>query len=153
MALRDRIDSWRRRLAPYAGAVVLLAVAVALILFAPARGAAAGLGIMAGGLIGYSLLTRARDNVQAAVLWASVAVTADAAYAKLNDLAPVTLANVLTKIIYACLKLAEPVIHGVGLTAGASRIKVAAVAPDFVWALILTLIVTIALPGILNKPR
>jgi hypothetical protein len=153
MALRDRINSWRRRLAPYVGAIVLVAVAVALILFAPARGAAAALGIMAGGLLGYNLLTRAEDNVQIAVLWASVAVTADAAYAKLNDHTPITLANALTKVIFACLKLAEPVIRGIGLTAGDPRVKVASVAPDFVWALILTLIATIVLPGILNKPR
>ncbi len=153
MALRDKFDSWRKRLAPYVGALVLVAVVVALILFAPAKGAAAVLGIMAGGLLGYGLLTRTGDNVQIAVLWAAVAVTADAAYAKLNDLAPVTLASALTKIIDACLKLAGPVIRGIGLTAGDPRIKVAAVAPDFVWALILALIATIALPGIFNKSR
>ncbi len=153
MALRDKVDGWRRRLAPYVGAIALAAVAVALIFFAPARGAAALLGIMAGGLLGYGLLTRTGDNVQIGVLWASVAVTADAAYAKLNDVAPVTLAGALTKIIDACLKLADPVIRGIGLTAGDPRIKVAAVAPDFVWALILALIATIALPDILNRSR
>jgi hypothetical protein len=153
MALRDKFESWRRRLAPYVGAIALVALAVAIILFAPARGAAAMLGIMAGGVLGYALLTRARDNVQIAVLWASVAVTADAAYAKLNDTAPVTLAGALIKIVDACIKLTEPVIRGIGLTAGDPRIKVGAVAPDFVWALILALIVTIALPDILNKSR
>ncbi len=153
MAWRDKIDSWRRRLAPYLGAALLVALAVALILFAPARGAAAALGIMAGGLLGYSLLSRTRDEVQIAVLWASAAVTADAAYARLNDIAPVTLASALTKIIDAFVKLADPVIRGLGLTAADPRVKVSAVAPDFVWALILALIVTLAVPGIVNKSR
>jgi hypothetical protein len=153
MAWRERIDSWRKRLAPYFGAALLVALAVALILFAPARGAAAALGIMAGVLLGYSLLSHTREEVQIAVLWASIAVTADAAYAKLNDIAPVTLANALTKVIDAFVKLADPVIRGVGLTAADPRVKVGAVAPDFVWALILALIATIVLPGIVNKSR
>ena len=153
MAWRDRFDSWRKRLAPYLGAALLVALAVALILFAPARGAAAALGIMAGVLLGYGLLSRTREEVQIAVLWASVAVTADAAYARLNDIAPVTLASALTKIIDAFVKLADPVIRGVGLTAADPRMKVGAVAPDFVWALILALIATIMLPGIVNKSR
>ena len=60
MAWRDRVQTWWKRSAPFAGAALLVALAVALILFAPARGAAAALGIIAGGLLGYSLLSRAR---------------------------------------------------------------------------------------------
>ena len=153
MAWRDRVQTWRKRLAPFAGAAVLVALAVALILFAPARGAASALGIIAGGLLGYGLLTRAREPVQIAVLWSCIAVTADAAYARLNDLPPVTVASAFTKIIDAFIKLAEPLIHGLGLTAADPRVKVGAVAPDFVWALILALIVTLALPGIVNRSR
>ncbi len=144
MAWRDSIEYWRKRVAPIAGAAVLLALAVALILFVPPRGAAASLGVLAGALLGYTLKSQARYPVQMAVLWAGAAVTADAAYARLNDLAPVTLANALTKIIDAFVKLAEPLIRGIGLTAADPRLKVAAVAPDFVWALILTLMATIA---------
>ncbi len=153
MAWRDRVQTWWKRLAPFVGAALLVALVVALILFAPARGAAAALGIVSGGLLGYGLLTRAREPVQIAVLWACIAVTGDAAYAKLNDLAPLTLANALTKIVDACVKLADPLIRGLGLTAADPRIKVGAVAPDFVWALILTLIATIALPSMLKKSR
>ncbi len=153
MAWRDRVQTWWKRLAPFAGAALLVALAVALILFAPARGAAAALGIIAGALLGYTLLSQARGPVQTAVLWACIAVTADAAYARLNDLAPVTLANALTKVIDAGVKLADPLIRGLGLTAGDPRVKVGAVAPDFVWALILTLIATIAISNIANKSR
>lgn len=155
MAWRERIEFWRKRLAPFIGAALLLALAAALILFVPPRGAAALLGIAAGALLGYSLRTQTRVPVQTGVLWASIAVAADAAYARLNDLAPITLANALTRIIDACIKLADPLIRGLGLTAGDPRAKVAAVAPDFVWALILTLIAMIA-TGFANpsgKPR
>ena len=153
MAWRDRIQTWWKRSAPFAGAALLVALAVALILFAPARGAAAALGIIAGGLLGYSLLSRAREAVLIAVLWSCIAVTADAAYARLNDLAPVTVAGAVIKIIDAFIKLTEPLIHGLGLTSGDPRVKVGAVAPDFVWALILTLIATIAIRSIANKSR
>jgi len=152
MAWHDSINYWRKRLAPIVGAALLLALAVVLILFAPARGAAALLGILAGGVLGYTLISQVRYPVQMAVLWMCVAVTADAAYARLNDQAPVTLANALTRIIDAGVKLAEPLIKGIGLTASDPRLKVGAVAPDFVWALILTLIAMIAI-GFPNTGR
>jgi hypothetical protein len=145
MTWRDSIEYWARRVAPFAAAVALLAVAVALILFVPARTAAAVLGILAGAVLGYNVMTGARYAVQIAVLWAAIGVTADAAYARLNDQAPVTVAGALTKVIDACVKLSEPLIKGVGLAAANPRAKVEAVAPDFVWALILSLIVTIAI--------
>jgi hypothetical protein len=155
MTWRDSIEYWARRLATVGAAVLLLALVLALILFAPARGAAAILGIIAGSIAGYYIMSRARYQVQIAVLWAMIAVTADAAYARLNDQAPVTLAGALVKIIDACLKLAEPLIKGFGLTAADPRVKVGAVAPDFVWALILSLIAMIAIgfPSLFRKPR
>jgi hypothetical protein len=145
MNWRETIDYWLSRVVPFLSAALLIAVAVALVLFAPARGAAAVLGIFAGAGLGRALLSGARPAVQLAVLWASAAVTADAAYARLNDQAPVTVANALTKIVDSCIKLAEPLIKGLGLTAGDPRGKVAAVAPDFVWAVILSLILTIVI--------
>ncbi len=155
MAWRDTIEYWRKRIAPFVSAAVLLALAVALILFAPARGAAASLGVLAGVLLGYALKSQARYPVQMAVLWVCIAVTADAAYARLNDQAPVTLANALTRIIDAFIKLAEPLIKGIGLTASDPRLKVDAVAPDFIWALILTLMAMIAIgfPNTGRNPR
>jgi hypothetical protein len=152
MSLRDSIENMARRAAPLAGVLVFLAAAVALILFVPARGAAALLGILAGAVLGLTFMPRARYAVRIAVLWVAVAVAADAAYARLNDQAPVTLANGLVKIVDAGVKLAAPVINGTGLAAGDPRAKVGAVAPDFVWALILSLIVTIVL-GLPGSPR
>jgi hypothetical protein len=145
MPLRDSIENWVRRAAPFAGVLLFLAVAAGLILFVPARGAAALLGILAGASLGFTVMPRTRYAVQLAVLWATAAIAADAAYARLNDQAPITLANGLTKIVDAAVKLAAPAINGLGLTPGDPRAKVAAVAPDFVWALILSLIVTIVL--------
>ena len=145
MVWRNSIEDWRKRITPFVGAAVLLAFAAAVILYAPARGAAASLGVLSGVILGYALKSQARYPVQMAVLWACTAVTADAAYARLNDQAPVTLANALTKIIDAFVKLAEPLIRGIGLTASDPRLKVGAVAPDFVWALILTLVAMIAI--------
>jgi hypothetical protein len=145
MSLRDSVEYWVRRLKPFAAVLVFLAVAAGLILYVPARGAAAALGVIAGAILGFTFIPRARYPVQIAVLWAAAAVAADAAYARLNDLAPVTVANGLTKVIDAGVKLAAPVISGIGLTNGDPRAKVGAVAPDFVWALILSLIVTIVL--------
>jgi hypothetical protein len=153
MSLRDSIQYWVRRVAPLAAVLVFLAVAAGLILFVPARGAAALLGILAGAILGFTFLPRARYGVQLAVLWAAAGVAADAAYARLNDLAPVTVANGLAKIIDAAVKLAAPLINGVGLTAGDPRAKVGAVAPDFVWALILSLIVAIVLGSPRGSPR
>src|SRR5208337_5237894 len=103
----------------------------------------------------FVLSTKFSRTAQLAVLWSAIAVTADAAYARLNDQAPVTLAGALVKIIDACLKLAEPLIKGLGLTAADPRVKVGAVAPDFVWALILSLIAMIAIgfPSLFRKPR
>ncbi|MGO8778990.1 MAG: hypothetical protein ACLQKK_08760 [Rhodomicrobium sp.] len=152
MAWRDSIEYWRKSIAPFAGAAVLLVLAAALILYAPPRGAAALLGVLAGAGVAHALKSQARYAVQMAVLWACAAVTADAAYARLNDQAPVTLANALTKVIDAFVKLAEPLIRGMGLTASDPRLKVGAVAPDFVWALILTLMAMIAI-GFPNTGR
>ena len=153
MTWRDTIEYWARRFMPIIGGVLVLAVAVAAVLLVPARGAAALLGIFAGVFLGYSLMARARFAVQIAVLWAAIAVSADAAYARLNDQAPVTLATALAKIIDAFLKLAEPLIKGLGLTAADPRVKVSAVAPDFAWALILSLIATIAIGSAARKAR
>jgi hypothetical protein len=153
MALRDQVQYWRKRAAPFAGAAVIVAVVVALVLFAPARGAAVALGIVAGGLLTYWLRSRMEETVQTAVLWAFIAVTGDAAYARLNDQAPVTLAGALTKIVDAFLKLGDPWIKGLGLGGADPRAKVDAVAPDFAWAFILTFIAAMLLSSMAEKRR
>ncbi len=144
MAWRNAITHLGRRSAPFIGILLLVIVVVAMIVFVPARAAATLLGILSGAMLSYSLILRSRHTVQIAVLWASIAITADAAYAKLNDQASVTLANALTKMVDAVVKLGDPLIRGIGLAAADPRAKVGAVAPEFVWALILSLIVLMA---------
>jgi hypothetical protein len=149
MSLRYSIENRVRRLSPFAASLLFLAAAAAIIIFVPARGAAALLGILAGAYLGFTVMPGTRYAVRLAVLWVAIAVAADAAYARLNDQAPVTIANGLTKIIDAAAKIVGPAINSLALTPGDARAKVAAVAPDFVWALILSLIVA----TILGFPR
>jgi hypothetical protein len=144
MASRDAVTQLGRRSVPFIGILLLAGIVVALIVFVPVRAAATLLGILSGAMLSYSLIFRSRHTVQIAVLWASIAITADAAYARLNDQASVTLANALTKMVDAVVKLADPLIRGVGLAAADPRVKVGAVAPEFVWAFILSLIVLMA---------
>src|SRR5271165_6925488 len=145
MTWRDSIEYWLRRAAPFLGAIVFAILVIALLFFAPARSAAALLGILAGAALAYSLAKQASYRVQLAVLWSAVAITADAAYARLNDVPPITLANALNKVIDAILKLSDPLIHALGFTVADPRAKVGAVAPEFVWALILAFILAMAL--------
>jgi hypothetical protein len=144
MTWRDTIEYWLRRLVPFVSFLLFFAVIIALLLFVPARSAAALLGIIAGVALAYGLSTKFSPTARLAVLWSAIAVTADAAYARLNDQAPVTLANALAKTIDAVLKLAEPMIRALGLTVVDARLRVGAVAPEFVWALILSLVVALA---------
>jgi hypothetical protein len=154
MAWHDSIAYWARRSAPFIGLFLVFAFAIALILFVPARGAAAVLGILAGAALSYALTARSRHSVQIAVLWSAIAITADAAYARLNDLAPVTLASALTRLVDAVVKLADPLIRGLSLTPIDPRAKVAAVAPDFVWAALLALIAFMAIGyAFAERPR
>jgi hypothetical protein len=145
MGFRASLKGWAQRLAPAVYVVLLVAAIGASIWLLPNRGAAACLGIIAGALISLMLSKRARHVTRIAVLWVALAVTADAAYAKLNDQVPVTVAGALVKVVDAAAKLSEPLIKGVGLGGADPRAKIGAVAPDFVWALILSMILTISL--------
>ncbi len=138
MAWRETIEKWLTGSHPIRALLLLVAIAVVLIEFAPARMAAAVLGIIFGIAVSYSLLPRARHTVQIAILWMAITVTADAAYARLNDQAPLTLVNALTKIVDAICKLIYPLFRALGLLAADPRSKVVAVTPDFVWALLLS---------------
>jgi hypothetical protein len=153
MAWRESIAYWANRSLPILGLILFVAVAIAVVLYVPVRGAAALLGILAGAGLSYVLSSGARHSVKIAILWAAIAITADAAYAKLNDQSPVTVANTLTKVVDAGAKLADPLIRGLGLGGGDPRAKVAAVAPDFVWALILSLIALISMGFIFSSSR
>jgi hypothetical protein len=141
MAWRDTIENWKARLQSIRPLVFPIGIAIVLVAFAPARIAAALLGVLIGIGLSHSFIPRVRPTAQIAILWVAITVTADAAYARLNDQAPLTLVNVFTKVVDAIMKLAFPLIRGLGLPVTDPRYKVVAVAPDFIWALILSLAV------------
>ncbi|MGA7328752.1 MAG: hypothetical protein WBX25_30780 [Rhodomicrobium sp.] len=145
MAWRETIENWTARLQPLRPLLVPIAVAVVLIAFAPARIAAALLGVLVGIGLSNSFIPRVQPGVQNAILWIAITVTADAAYARLNDQAPLTLVNAFAKVVDAIIKLVFPLIRGLGLSVADPRYKVVAVAPDFIWALILSLVVLMSL--------
>jgi len=145
MAWRDTIENWAARFQPFRPLLFPIAVAVVLIGFAPPRIAAALLGVLIGIGLSNSFIRRVRPAAQIAILWAAITVTADAAYARLNDQVPVTLVSAFTKVVDAIMKLVFPLIREFGLAVTDPRYKVVAVAPDFIWALILSLVVLMSL--------
>jgi hypothetical protein len=145
MAWRETIENWMARLQPIRPLILPIAIAAVLIAFAPARVAAALLGVLLGVGLSNSFIPRVRPAAQIAILWVAITVTADAAYARLNDQAPLTLVNAFAKVVDAIMKLVFPIIRGLGLPVTDPRFKVVAVAPDFIWALILSLVVLMSL--------
>jgi hypothetical protein len=145
MAWRDTIENWTARFQSMRPLLLPIAVAGVLVAFAPARTAAALLGVLAGIGLSYSFIPRVQSSTQTAILWSAIAVSADAAYARLNDQAPLTIVNAFAKVVDAIMKLVFPLIRGLGLNVADPRNKVVAVAPDFVWALILSLVVLMTL--------
>jgi cell shape-determining protein MreD len=131
------------RLRPLIPIIVVVAVIVAAAVFLPTRGAAAVAGVVLGLAAGFYLVQVAGAGTRTALMWIGATVSADAAYAKLNDLQSTTLANALVRVVDSILKLAEPLTRGVALAVD-PRARVASVAPEFVWALILTLVVYLA---------
>jgi hypothetical protein len=103
------------------------------------------LGVLAAIGLSHSFIPRVRSTAQIAILWSAITVTADAAYARLNDQAPLTIVNAFAKVVDAIMKLVFPLIRGLGFSVADPRYKVVAVAPDFVWALILSLAVLMSL--------
>lgn len=104
----------------------------------PNRTAAVILGVLAAMALSWYVLQRWQRTTQIALFWLSAGVVGDAAYAKLNDVAPVTLASLLIQFVEAALKLADILIRSIGIAGPDIRAKLAAVTPDFVWAVILT---------------
>jgi small-conductance mechanosensitive channel len=153
MAWRDTIENWTARLQPFRPLLFPIAIAIVLIAFAPARIAATLLGVLAGIGLSNGFIPRVRPAVQSATLWVMITVTADAAYARLNDQAPLTLVNAFSKVVDAIMKLVFPIIRGLGLSITDPRYKVAAVAPDFIWALILSLAALMSLTFVFPSQR
>ena len=95
------------------------------------------------------MLQHWQRTAQIAVFWLSVGVVGDAAYAKLNDAVPVTLASLLVQLADTVIKLADILIRSLGIAGPDILKKMMAVTPDFVWALIVstTLLMAIRLAG------
>jgi hypothetical protein len=119
-------------------ALLAVAAAAAALWLLPNRTAAVILGVLAGISLIYLVLRYWQRTAQIAVFWLSMGVIADAAYAKLNDVVPVTVANLLIQLAQAVVKLTDILIRSLGISGPDIREKMTAVTPDFVWALILT---------------
>jgi hypothetical protein len=145
MAFRDTIENFVTRIQPLRPLVLPILLAIVLVAFAPARIAAALLGVLLAISLCNSFLPRVRPAAQIAILWVAITATADAAYAKLNDQAPLTIVNAFAKIVDAIMKLVFPLLREMGLPVGDPRYTVVAVAPDFIWAVVLSLAVLMSL--------
>jgi hypothetical protein len=125
--------------------IAVLGGAIAVIWFLPGRTAAIILGIIAAGLLTYLLLRGMGRATQIALLWLAIGVSADAAYARINDQVPVTIANVLVRLADSMIKLGDIVLRSLGVPMLDARPRTAVpVAPEFVWAFILGLIFFLA---------
>jgi hypothetical protein len=151
MAWHETVDDWMARLQPIRPLLFPVAIAIVLVAFAPARIAAALLGVLIGIGLSTTYMKRVPASAQSALLWVAVTVTADAAYARWNDLSPLTIVNVFSKFVDGVMKLVFPLIRGLGLPIADPRYQIVAVAPDFIWALILSFIalmsVSLAFPS------
>ena len=149
MELRGIISNLKQNLPTILIGLLILAGAVVAIKLLPNRTAAVILGVLAAFAFTYLLVQGWQRTTQIALFWLSAGVIADAAYAKLNDQAPVTIANLIVKLADSIVKLADILIRSLGVGGPDVRAKMAAVAPDFVWALILTtaLLMAINLAG------
>jgi hypothetical protein len=145
MAWRDTIDDWTARLQSLQPLFLPITIAAVLIAFAPARVAATLLGVLAGIGLSSSYISRVRPAAQNAVFWIAITVSADAAYARWNDLAPLTIVNAFSRFVDGAMKLVVPLIQNLGFPVADPRFKVVAVAPDFIWALILSLVALMSL--------
>lgn len=141
MDWRKFLAGVRQRAVPIALVILGLAAAAAVMWFLPNRTAAVILGVFAAAVFYFTVLRARTATTQAAVLWFALGVTADAAYAKLNDVLPVTIAGALTKVVDAVVKLGDSILRSAVMLPPDSRARIGAVTPDFVWAVILGLIV------------
>jgi hypothetical protein len=145
MDFRQIISNLRQNLPTILIAVAVVAGAVLAIRLLPNRTAAVILGVLAAVALVYLLFQGWQRTVQLAVFWFTAGVVADAAYAKLNDQLPVTVANLLVRLADSLVKLADVLIRSLGVGGPDVRGKMAAVAPDFAWALIVTAVVLMAI--------
>ncbi len=138
MGLRQYLSMLKQTFPTMLLALGALAAAAAAIWLLPNATAAVILGVLATFALSRWVLQGLQRTTQIALLWLSLGVVADAAYAKLNDVAPVTIAGLLVQFTEALVKLADILIRSVGIAGPNVRAQIAAVTPDFVWAVIMT---------------
>ena len=147
MTFREILASLQQALPTVLIVVAVIAVGVAVIWFLPGRTAAIIVGIIIAALVSFFLLRNFERLTQVALLWLAIGITADAAYARVNDQTPVTIASALVKLADAIIKLGDIMIRSLGIPL-LDRARGAAapgsVAPEFVWAFVLALIAFIA---------
>jgi hypothetical protein len=150
MNFREMLASLREILPTVLVVIAVIAAGAAVIYFLPGRTAAIIVGIIVAAALTYFLLRGFAQSTQIALLWLAVGITADAAYARVNDQTPLTIASALVKLAEAVIKLGDIMIRSLGIPAVADRGGRAAaaapvsVAPEFVWAFILALVVFLA---------
>ena len=149
MKPREIIANLRQNFPTIVLTILALAGAAAAIWFLPSRTAAVILGVLAAILLVKFVIQGLQRTPQIAIFWLSVGVVADAAYAKLNDQTPVTIASLLVQFTEAIVKLVDILVRSIGIAGTDLRGAITAVTPAFVWAVILTatLLMAIALIG------
>jgi hypothetical protein len=145
MNIRELLANLRQTLPTILIVVAVIVGGVIAITLLPGRTAAVIIGVIAAAILTYYLARHFQRSTQIALLWLAIGVSADAAYAKINDQAPVTIASSLVRLTESIIKLGDIVIRGLGVPLVAdSRARTASVAPEFVWAFILALVVLLA---------
>jgi hypothetical protein len=145
MNIREIIASLQEALPTVLLVLAVIVGGAVVIWFLPGRTAAIIVGIVMAALLTWFRLRSFERVTQIAILWLAIGITADAAYARVNDQTPVTIASALVKLAEAIIKLGNIMIGSLGLPATPGlRPSPISVAPEFVWAFILALIVFMA---------
>jgi hypothetical protein len=147
MNLREIIAYLRDALPTVLLIVAVIGGGAVAIYLLPGRTAAIIVGVIVAAILTYFMLRGFERATQIAILWLAIGITADAAYARVNDQTPVTIASALVKLAEAIIKLGDIIIRSLGIPAvpvtraGPASLSVA---PEFVWAFILSLILFMA---------
>jgi hypothetical protein len=145
MNLREILANLRQSLPAILLVVGIVAGGAVAIYLLPGRTAAVIIGVIVAAILSYWLVQNVARSTQIALLWLAIGVSADAAYAKINDQVPVTIATSLVRLAESIIKLGDIVIRSLGVPLVAdSRVRTASVAPEFVWAFILGLVFFLA---------
>lgn len=145
MDLRQIFKDFKQALVPIIVGAVIVAIGAAIVYLLPNRTAAVVLGVFAAAVVSAFILRPMQASTQLAIMWFAAGVSADAAYAKLNDQNSVTVAGALMKVAEGAVKLLDTVARSFALGSPDARGKVSAVTPEFVWAFILTVVLLVAI--------